>query len=248
MRFRSPIPVSLHRKLLPAAACIAVIAGTLAPFLLVTATSTDPVSISFRGQTIQVPQYLAGRFIAQNAVDVLEQNGMAAIVGDLQQEILAGSSNTILTAGTASTTLSFPVAPATVTPALSGPLSGTAPGFGNLLKYSANGQPFYAGVNYIFGSPASNRASGASTGNPSQNGSPVTSARWNLPLLLQKQNPAQSTDLTPVVPTFSPDWILVTGSNSNYPGATTVSASMKASGANPVVGRYAYTIYDEGGL
>src|SRR5450432_1879525 len=146
MRFRSPIPVSLHRKLLPAAACIAVIAGALAPFLLVTAAPTDPVSISFRGQTIQVPQYLADRFLA-HAADAFAQNAVATIIGDLQQEILAGSSNSVLTAGTASTTLSFPVAPATVTPALSGPLSGTAPGFGNLLKYSAIGQPFYAGVN-----------------------------------------------------------------------------------------------------
>jgi len=148
---------------------------------------------------------------ASHAQDAFSQKALNTIIGHLQQEILAGSNNTFLNTGTVSSMVSVPLVPATVMPALSGTLSGTlvtssSPGFGNLVKYSAYGQPFYTGANYNLGSfPASNRASSASTGDVSQMGGFATAARWNRPLFLEKKSLGQSNDLTPAVSSFSPD-------------------------------------------
>ena len=93
-----------------------------------------------------------------------------------------------------------------------------------------------------------------STATPSLNGRAYTAQRWNEPLLLPKKT-ATATDVTPDSTYFTvPDWILVQRDGSNPtvwstalcatpPGVVTASTSQ-----NPVVGRYAYTVYDEGGL
>jgi hypothetical protein len=129
-----------------------------------------------------------------------------------------------------------PIAPANVVPQLAGS-TGTG-GLENLVKRSANGIPFSSGAN------ASSRAANISTTTSAQNGPSISLARWNRPLLLLKNNINQSADLTPV-PTFTaPDWIFVAQDGSN---PTTWNSSLSASGTNPVSGRYAYTIYDEGG-
>ena len=113
-------------------------------------------------------------------------------------------------------------------------------GLQNLIKRSAHGIPFSNGAN------TSNRAASVnSSTNPSLNSLSISPALWNKPLLM----PATSTgDYTPALTsgTFTaPDWILVAQNGSN---PTSWNTSLIASGTSPVVGRYAYNIYDEGGL
>ena len=64
----------------------------------------------------------------------------------------------------------------------------------------------------------------------------VTSARWNSHYLIP---PASATgiDSTPVASFVAPDWVLVTAQGPN-----------SAPPPNAVIGRYAFTVYDEGGL
>ena len=138
-------------------------------------------------------------------------------------------------------------------------LQSTAP---NLVKQSAGGKPFYYaartfGQNAVF--PQANqfavpsRASKISTqsGNAS-----VTPQRWNKPLLLPRAAPASDTDLTPsakgsidfgdgapALPwTWTPpDWVYL-----NRNGSSPVTSS--AGAASEVIARYAYQVYDVGGL
>ncbi|MCX6967292.1 MAG: hypothetical protein NTZ46_05830, partial [Verrucomicrobia bacterium] len=163
-----------------------------------------------------------GELFAQGALDT--------IIGDLKQEIVDGSDSPV--AG-----VYIPKTAADAVPALVG--SSGAGGLENLLKRSASGLAF---------SPASTlkRASSASTTGTSLDGRSISKIRWNKSLLLAKANPT-TTDLTPVPGFTAPDWVLVARDGSN---PTAWNANMVTSGSNPttVLGRYAYAIYDEGGL
>ena len=97
----------------------------------------------------------------------------------------------------------------------------------NLVKVSAAGIPF-SGTNGPL------RASAISTTTASIEGKTFTTNRWNAPLLLT--NP-----FTP------PDWIYLTRSGAN-PIDSNLSPTNKVNGTDPILGRYAYMIYDEGGL
>ncbi len=107
----------------------------------------------------------------------------------------------------------------------------------------------------------------------SRNGRYVSVARWNKPLLLPKLLATMTTGATtgttisdsgttatavaqptPLSAFVAPDWILtVANGNSNPTSLNTSSTDLVNSNTNPksasyVVGRYAYTIYNEGGL
>src|SRR6266480_5901844 len=75
---------------------------------------------------------------------------------------------------------------------------------------------------------------------PSPSASPrrgeITLARWNSHYLIPLLNPTD-TSSTPVSSFVAPDWVLVTGQ-----GPT------PAPSPNAVIGRYAFAVYDEGGL
>ena len=183
--------------------------------------------------------------VAAATPQTLAQGALNTILGDLQQEIVDGS--TSLTTG-AGTTLYLAKAPvsgvvSTAVPAFQIKTGGFTPtfsggvesdGLGNLLKRSAYGLPFYSGSNYA--NTGVSRAANVSTTTPSQNRAFSTLARWNKPLLM----PATSaTDATPAssVSFTAPDWVLVASDGTN------------PTAVNPnVIGRYAYTIYNEGGL
>ena len=178
--------------------------------------------------------------------DVFAQSALNTILGDITQEISAGSN--LINGG--STTIYVPKAPATGVTALAG--STGKGGLENLLKRSAFNTLFFTGASYNAGNfPPSNRAANVSTVTSSLNGLTVLPLRWNKPLLLSKANAASDTDLSPVntganafVP---PDWVLVARDGSN-PTAWNPNLQVSDSGATSVVGRFAYTIYDEGGL
>ena len=176
---------------------------------------------------------------SQTKADLFAQGATDAIISDLQQEIIAGSSN----AGTAASPVYVPSSPTTAVPALSGSIAGMG---ANILKRSAGGVPFYAGSSYSFSAP--NRAAiGLSSTIPSINGRAMTPGRWNAPLLVSSTaadfSPATSgANLLPI-----PDWILASRNGTN-PMAWSNSLVASATNSQSVVGRYAYIIYNEGGL
>jgi hypothetical protein len=65
----------------------------------------------------------------------------------------------------------------------------------------------------------------------------VTSARWNRHYLIPRASTTNSIDSTPVSSFIAPDWVLVTAQGPN-----------PAPAPNAVIGRYAFAVYDEGGL
>ncbi|HEX4083852.1 MAG TPA: hypothetical protein VHY22_02990, partial [Chthoniobacteraceae bacterium] len=172
----------------------------------------------------------------QAEADLLAQGSVNTIIGDLQQEIVAGSTGTNVVTGTTSLMLYIPTSPQMAVPQLSGTGANTGV---NLVKRSAYGVASYTG--------GPSRAADVSTSGTSLNGRYVTLGRWNEPLMVS----STASDCTPTEPgsLLYPDWILVTRNGAN-PNVTTVSPGMtySATGTGSVIGRYAYNIYNEGGL
>jgi hypothetical protein len=171
----------------------------------------------------------------QSKVDQLAQSAMDNVIGDLRQEITNGSANPAPTFGPASSPLNLyvPTTSSNMLPVRS-PIQAAIP---NLIRRSVSPDTI----------PAPARASRASavnsTADVSANGRSVTLARWNSHYLIPKSDPTNDkTD--PITTGFSgpnfwaPDWVFVTNN-----GATVIAQS-----DNSVIGRYAYAIYDEGGL
>jgi hypothetical protein len=173
----------------------------------------------------------------QAKVDIFAQGAVDQIIADLKQEISAGS---LVTSPAAGQQVFAPRAAACAVPSR----VGTGADLPNLVKRSAFGQPFFAGSSADYDTstyPPSRRAVNANTATPSLGGRLISAARWNKPLLMQV---ASGTDLAPASPDFAaPDWILVGRDGSNPSAATPNPAA-----ADFTVGRYAYAIYDEGGL
>jgi hypothetical protein len=169
--------------------------------------------------------------------DAFSQAALNTINSDLAQEIIAGSSS-ITTNGTVIYT---PSSNANMLPCLVGS-TGTA-GMENLLKVSIP-SPFFSGTTYS--ATGAVRASAALTTATSANGMSLTPALWNAGLFL----PVSGTDNTPTLAsgTFpTPNWVLVANDGTN-PTAFSSGLITSSSNSNPVVGRYAYAIYHEGGL
>lgn len=238
-KFLSPVANSLRGVALVIVLAFVVLLTGIAMAFFSRAVSDRQVSTSSASQT---------------RVELFGQGAIDQIVGDLKQEILAGSGTSSPAPGV---TLYTPLANANAVPALSGlvdNVSGSsvisfAP---NLLKRSAYNQPFYSGTSYDSRWVAPSRASKVSSTATSQNGRSMTIARWNKALLLPQKTPG-SPDLSPVTSGSNafipPDWILVFRGG-NTPALDSLSAenTMSRSSTSTVVGRYAYAIYDEGGL
>lgn len=174
---------------------------------------------------------IANSSSSQAMAEIFAQGALQVVVSDFKQEIVVGS-----TTNTYGTNMVFtPLASRNAAPERVG--SGT--NLPNLLKRSAAGLAFFPG--------GAARASGISSTTASRNGRSIAPARWNQALLLPKANPA-STNPAPTNFT-APDWIYVDRSGGH---PTSWSPALRVGGAatNPsvVVGRYAYAIYDEGGL
>ncbi len=179
----------------------------------------------------------------QAAAEVFAKGAVNTIIGDFRQEILAGSTN--ISTNTAVYQAYYPTNATLMVPALSG--FATNAGLENLVKISRANTPFFSGTNFASTYPSTNRAAQLSTTVPSQNGRYLSVDRWNAPLLLAKAKTNSSTDLTPVDKFIPPEWILVARDGGN---PTNWNANMRWNPTNSstVVGRYAYVIYDEGGL
>jgi hypothetical protein len=118
-----------------------------------------------------------------------------------------------------------PVTAANIQPARYGapPITDPTP-IPNLIRRSFSGAP-------------QSRASTVSSAAPSANGRSISLARWNSHYLIPRASTTTSIDSTPVSSFTAPDWVLVTaqGPDSAPPPST-------------VIGRYAFAVYDEGGL
>lgn len=234
---RSTFPTHRHIQRSGAAALVVVLA------LIVLLTG---VIVAYFSRTMNERQ-VSNSSASETNVEIFAQGAADAVVADLMQEIAAGS---VVTSPAAGVNIYTPGAPATAVPAITGFVpaftSGTeTDGLANIVKWSVN-QPFYTGTNYNTANyPAPNRATGVSTTTASLNGRSISLARWNKPLLMQ---PTGTDDPTPRTAAFkAPDWILV---NRNGANPATFDPGMISSRTAPgsVVGRYAYVIYNEGGL
>jgi hypothetical protein len=183
----------------------------------------------------QQSREIAGSSAAQSLSGNLAEGALQAIIADLKQEISAGSD----VRAQNGVNLYLPKSNALIVPAAAYSTNAAARP-ANVLKRSAAGVPFFSGTAYGAQHPASNLASPVSTTTASFEGKSVPRERWNVPRLMEA---AEFADFP------APDWILVTRSGPRaFPSWSPALAD--ASPANPdfVVGRFAYVIYDEGGL
>src|SRR6266480_2931564 len=187
-------------------------------------------SVAYLSRTTADRQ-VANSSFNQSTVDQLAQSAMDNIIGDLRQEIVDGSASPAptVTPNGFSVTIYTPTSAAYMVPQRNVNLTGVY----NLIRRSVRSDP-------ILSPPARpSRASAVnSTTDVSANGRYVTSTRWNGHYLIPKGN-VNTSDPSPT-PTFNavtPDWVFVT-----VAGATPSPAPAD------VIGRYAYAIYDEGGL
>lgn len=92
-------------------------------------------------------------------------------------------------------------------------------------------------IRYSSRNAAASRASTVRSTDASANGRSISLARWNSHYLIPRASTTTEIDSTPVASFIPPDWVLVTAQGPNAappPGA--------------VIGRYAFAVYDEGGL
>jgi Tfp pilus assembly protein PilX len=158
----------------------------------------------------------------QTVVNVLADSATEVVVGNLRAEMLVSS--TLVTTNGAR--LLFPLAISNAVPVR----IGTADSLPNLVRRSSRDDTVTPAQGGAAASPANSATA-------SQNGRSISAARWNSHYLLPRQNPTNAaTD--PVGEFVPPDWVYVT---------RTGPARLTAPRTN-VIGRYAFAIYDEGGL
>jgi hypothetical protein len=176
---------------------------------------------------------------AGTQVDVVARSAIEFTKADLRQEIVAGS--TVYTTG--GTTVYVPTTNLTVAPSRTGFTPGTAGSdpMDNIVKISKSGASFFSGPSTAYNTayPSPSFASAISTSTPSLNGRYIDSSTgwstsgWDMPQLIDTVKYPAGLTAPPL-----PDWIYITTSGRQVLTAPTAN----------VVGRYAFVIYDEGGL
>ncbi len=181
----------------------------------------------------------AFRGLSQSAVnefkaDTLARSALALTVSDLKREIAEGSD--VVMAGTQR--IYLPKSHAHMVPQRSGnpPITGGVDPIPNLVRRSVRSDS-------VASPGVGSRASAASSATPARNGRYVSAARWNKHHLIPRDPAKFGSDPsqrgTDPVPEFEvPDWVYVTDK-----GPTVLTQASRA-----VIGRYAFAIYDEGGL
>ena len=186
--------------------------------------------------------------------DVLARSAVDIVVRDLKQEIVNGS--------TASTVNNYTIYTPSSTPNMlpmskPTPAPGTTPAIPNLIRRSLSSEPSLWPSSSL-GPAVGSRASAVnSTANASANGRSISLARWNSHYMVPKSNTTDSGS-DPITTGFAapnywaPDWVLVTRNGpaveSSIGSGSSALNNPAVSNTNYVIGRYAYAIYDEGGL
>lgn len=207
-------------------------------------------------------------------VDILARSAADFVLGDLRQEM--ASASTVTNSTTASNTNTVVYLPKMVSKAVTSqttmptpvgmlpwksgvPANNTIP---NLVRRSvragntAGPSPFsaYPGD---YTTPPQNRAADDSaapasvnSATPSKNGRFISPARWNQHYLMPLLNPASTDDTTPIADFVPPDWIVVTRDGPKAVTSADLPTLRNGAPTNNgyAIGRYAFAIYDVGGL
>src|SRR5438094_5502608 len=175
------------------------------------------------------------------SADLLARSALDIAVGDFRQEIFNGSTLTPVSG----TTIYVPTSAANMVPVCNPtPLPNPSPAILNLIRRSLRSDTIMPP-----GQPS--RASAVNSAvDVSANGRSISLARWNRHYLVPKAN-TTDTGTDPITNGFSspyfwaPDWVFV----KTYDPVTQQGGPVVITSPDPlVIGRYAYAVYDEGGL
>ena len=197
---------------------------------------------------------IASSSVANTKVHLISQTAEAYVLDDFQREIAAGS------VADTNTSLSVKIRrPITLTkinvsnnvtntntwaPSMVPQRVGDA-GITNIVKVSRGGLAFFTnGPGYNASGRA--RASAISTTNASANGRFLTKDRWNLPKLMADSDlPKLMADSET---NFAPHWIYIDRKGNTPTNFSDNMTSSASTNTDYVIGRYAYVVYDVGGL
>lgn len=205
---------------------------------------------------------VSGSSANSERANTLALSALHVVVGDLKDEIVASSTTTSSGGVTTYSPKMNSSTPVGMTPwHTGGPKAGATP-IPNLVSRSVRSSDTTSDSPYVsyssdYTSPPANRAADDGTDTTSStksslNGRSVSLARWNSHYLVPRLNASTTIDSTPVTSFVPPDWVLV--SRSGPVAATGMGAGATAlnqpspSNGSYVTGRYAYAVYDEGGL
>lgn len=203
---------------------------------------------------------MTGRQLSNNSSGQMRAATMArsasdTIIAGFKQEIAAGSKSTQVGPASSPSLLYVPTTAANAVPVrypTPAPNANPADPIPNLVRTSVHGDT----ANNALPSPAVPSSASAvnSAGDAALDGRKVTAARWNSHFLIPSQSTATVANSAPdtSVNFTAPDWVLVTR---NGPAVQTAVGSgsgalndATAANGNFVIGRYAFAVYDEGGL
>jgi hypothetical protein len=161
-------------------------------------------------------------------VELMADMALDLIVDDLRDEIITNSD----AKGSGANALYIPKAAANAVPER----DGSIPLLNNLIRRSSRAN-------------AKTRASALASSGKSANGRYVDLSRWNAHYLLPLANPSSLEETLPDSSFQAPDWVIVTrnGPVSSATWAPSLADSATTNGGF-AIGRYAFAIYDEGGL
>ena len=172
--------------------------------------------------------------VGQARAENVAETALQTVVGDLREEMRAGSTNPPAAAG-------YPAVYQPSTNANMLPQRTVSNGFMTLLKESVGASNAWSGARFAFDGPVRSIA-GNNTTNAAANGRYIPKIRWLRPqlMLAAETNSFQT-----------PDWVVVTrqGPLTNAAAVTLATLTNGAAGnLSYAIGRYAYTVYDIGGL
>lgn len=180
---------------------------------------------------------LSDSSINQAKAEILARSAADIVVSDLKQEIADPNASTAVTVN--GVTIYTPKSPANIVPMRSAAVSALTgeDEINNLIRTSSATAPPAPAVDTALASPVPSTTASA-------NGRIFTASRWNshylVPLANASTISSSDTDTTPIgaFANVTPAWVYVTNQ-----GPTVLSTPTTS-----VIGRYAYAIYDEGGL
>ena len=174
---------------------------------------------------------LAHASFNDTTADQLARSALAIVVGDFKQEIADGSVSTTVNG----ITLYTPTIPANILPQRGG-VPDPPDAIPNLIRRSVRSDTLSRP-----GIPSRASALNSAPATPSEptRRGEIAPSRWNKHYLIPRVSGAPPTDTTPVSVFSAPDWVFVSAEE----GPLVISVP-----ARSVIGRYAYVVYDEGGL
>jgi hypothetical protein len=248
--FVAPLPVTTRRASGGSALVIVL-------FFVILLTA---ITIAFLSRSLMAVK-ISSSSSNETKAGILAASAGDIVIGDLKQEIIAGS----ISAGTINWPVYNPSSNATMIPFQNGvPTSGTL--IPNMISRSVRPGNTGGAAPYIpypaaytattippnrtaddTGTPAN-----VNSVTPSLNGRFISLSQWNSHYLIPRNTSitpgSTSTDSTPASSFVAPDWVIMTRK-----GANSVSWNANLSDPTPTntgyaVGRYAYAVYNEGGL